>query len=135
MKTSPRALASVKRTSPSSRRTTRAIKPIDEETVYTCILCKKSFANAEGFKAHHVHVFTSAERCLDADELRALDFATRKNGVWETKVFTQLLPSQIARLATVRQEQEALAKRGVGAGLPTLQTVQIAPLRINQLQA
>jgi hypothetical protein len=113
----------------------RTTKPIDEEATYKCVLCKKNFSNADGFKAHHIHVFTEAERCLDADELRALDFGQRKNGVWETKVFTQLLPSQIARLATVRQEQEALAKRGVGTGLPTLQTLQIAPLRIKQLQA
>jgi hypothetical protein len=105
MKASPRARASVKRT-------TRAIKPIDEESVYTCVLCRKNFSNAEGFKAHHVHVFTESERCLDSDELRALDFAQRKNGVWATDITTQLSPSQIARLASVRPEIERLVNAG-----------------------
>lgn len=112
----------------------RAIKPINEESVYTCVLCKKHFSNADGFKAHHIHVFTSAERCLDADELRALDFAQRKNGVWATDITTQMSPSQIARLASVRPEIERLVKAG-GTDPQTRGFTKNPPFRINELQA
>jgi hypothetical protein len=87
----------------------RAVKPINEDVTYKCILCKKNFASAEGFKAHHLHVFTRLARCMDRDELTALDFVQRKNGVWATDITTQLLPSQVNRLATVRQELAVLS--------------------------
>lgn len=98
----------------------KAAKALDPENTWQCILCKEHFADAVGFQAHHVLTSTLYERCLDADELRALDFAKRRNGVWDVKLFTQVLPSQIARLATVRQQLEALEKLGVGADLRTL---------------
>lgn len=101
------------------KRRPRAIRPIDEESVYTCVLCKQHFSSAEGFKTHHLHVFTSAERCLDADELRALDFTQRKNGVWATDITTQTSPSQIARLASVRADIERLGHRGSVTALQT----------------
>ncbi len=71
---------------------------------WVCLVCKKAFASATGFKAHHVHTFTSAERCLDSDELRTLGFELSGADVWKMVSTTQYLPSQIARLPTVRRE-------------------------------
>lgn len=80
---------------------------VDDSGVYHCVACSARFKDAAPFMAHYVHTFTPIERCLDADELRALDFEQSKSGIWRITIATQYLPSQIARLATVRQELEA----------------------------
>jgi hypothetical protein len=82
----------------SVRRPTEA----EADAGYTCSLCKRTFADLEGFQAHHIHNFTAGERCLEADELRALDFVERRSGIWARDIATQSLASQIGRLATVR---------------------------------
>ena len=74
---------------------------------WVCVLCNKAFASVIGFKAHHVHVFTKAERCLDADELRTLHFELDAARIWRISNQTQHLPSQIARLPSVRPAIEA----------------------------
>ena len=88
----------------------RPIRAIDEDFTYQCVLCKKHFADAEGFKSHHLHAFTKLARCLDKDELRALCFVERRNGVWARDITTQTLPSHIARLATIRPEIDLLGR-------------------------
>jgi hypothetical protein len=84
----------------------RQPKPINEEATYRCVLCKKYFGDVVGFNAHHILKFTTKERCLDSHELTALDFKVSKSGVYNGGLLTQILPSQIARLATVRQDVE-----------------------------
>jgi hypothetical protein len=83
---------------------------VPPESAYKCVLCKQVFKEVHGFQAHHVHTHTSRERCLDAHELRALLFEQSAAGVWRIALTTQYLPSQIARLASVRIEAEALER-------------------------
>jgi hypothetical protein len=79
------------------------------EDAYQCLACNKVFACSAGFKAHHVMTFTPNERCLDSDELGALSFERSASGIYRISLITQYLPSQIARLPTVRAEIAALA--------------------------
>lgn len=58
-----------------ARRPAKAAGPVALDDCYQCIVCRKQFGDATGFKAHYVHKFTRKERCLTALELRALDFA------------------------------------------------------------
>ena len=87
----------------------------NEDDVYRCVLCKKAFNDAKPFMAHFVHTHTKSERCLDTHELRALDFEQGSNGVWRASLVTQLLPSQVHRLPTVRNERKALSDVEVSA--------------------
>jgi hypothetical protein len=83
---------------------------VPPESSYRCVLCRKVFKEVQGFQAHHVHTHSNRERCLDTSELRALLFEQSAAGVWRIAIGTQWLPSQVARLASVRVEAAALAK-------------------------
>jgi hypothetical protein len=87
---------------------TRATRASNLADVYQCILCKKEFLYAAPFKAHHVHTHLPIERCLDADELRALDYEQNATGVWRATQATQLSPAQLNRLPTIRHDLEGL---------------------------
>jgi hypothetical protein len=80
---------------------------IDENSTYQCLFCKSHFKDATVFKSHFIHTFLPIERCLDSDELTALAYERGANGVWRQTLLTQILPSQVARLPTVRQELAA----------------------------
>jgi hypothetical protein len=97
----------------------RTLTEEQRNEAWTCVLCGKSFATAATFRAHHVHKFASIERCLDSLELRALGFTRTKAGIWGEDITTQTLPSQVARLASVRQETEMARFLAGGYGSPT----------------
>jgi len=80
---------------------------INEDETYQCLFCKSHFKDATVFKSHFIHTFTPIERCLDSDEMAALAYERGANGVWRQTLLTQILPSQVARLQTVRQELAA----------------------------
>jgi Zinc-finger of C2H2 type len=80
---------------------------VNLDDAYQCLFCKKLFKDATPFKAHFVNTFSEIERCLDTEELKALDYEQGANGVWRATIVTQLMPSQAARLPTVRQEYTA----------------------------
>lgn len=80
---------------------------INEDETYQCLFCKNHFKDATAFKAHFVNTFTPVERCLSSHELKALDYEQSANGIWRQTILTQLLPSQAARLPSVRQELAA----------------------------
>lgn len=84
---------------------------------WMCVLCKQRFAGHFSFKAHHILKYTSLERCLDRDELTALDWTRSNRGIWYATSDAQTRPRQAQRLATVRQEIEA-AVFGPGAHAP-----------------
>jgi hypothetical protein len=77
---------------------------INEAETYQCLFCKSHFKDATVFKSHFIHTFLPIERCLDSDEMTALAYERGANGVWRQTLLTQILPSQVARLPTVRQE-------------------------------
>jgi hypothetical protein len=104
---------------------------IDENETWNCLACQKKFKDATPFLAHFVHTHTPIERCLDADELKALDYEQGSNGVWRASIATQLLPSQANRLATVRQELAAFEDStlaGGYSGTPPNNPHEITPL-------
>ena len=80
---------------------------INEDETYQCLFCKSHFKDATVFKSHFIHTFLPIERCLDSDEMTALAYERSANGVWRQTLLTQILPSQVARLPTVRQELAA----------------------------
>ncbi|MGO9988939.1 MAG: hypothetical protein ACLPSY_09230 [Steroidobacteraceae bacterium] len=84
---------------------------LTEDDIYECLLCRKKFNHATPFNAHFVHTHTPIERCLDADELKALFYEQSSTGVYRVAGFTQLLPSQVNRLPTVRAEMDSLEAR------------------------
>lgn len=84
----------------------RAHKVNTDET-YQCLFCKSHFRDATVFKSHFINTFLPIERCLDSHELTALAYEQSANGVWRAGLLTQTLPSQVARLPTVRAELEA----------------------------
>lgn len=75
---------------------------------WICLLCKKAFASGVGFKAHYIHTFTKAERCLDSAELHSLHFELDTAQVWRMSIQTQHSASQIARLPSVRASLQIL---------------------------
>ena len=85
------------------------------------VVTRKQFRDATPFMSHFVHTFTKIERCLNSDELKALDYEVSSSGVWRAAIATQLLPSQVNRLASVRQELEAF-ERSESAIADTVET-------------
>ena len=81
--------------------------PDSAQTEYRCSLCGKRFIGLDLFDAHKVHPLNSPlRRCLVSDELRALVFRKRKDGVYTKGLLTSMHPAQSLRLATVRRETE-----------------------------
>jgi len=92
--------------SPPRERKARAERS-NEEEIYQCVLCNKRLLHAAAFRVHHVHTHLPIGRCLDSDELRALDFEQSAGGLWRSSLGPQALLSWVNRLATIRQEMEA----------------------------
>lgn len=74
---------------------------------FGCLNCGRWFVDEALHAAHIVPARDGLSgyvepRCLDRDEMRALDWVHLKSGLWSRSLHTQERPMQIARLPTVR---------------------------------
>jgi hypothetical protein len=75
--------------------------------IWRCILCGHSFTPA-AFDAHRqaFPALHPLRRCLDAMELLALGYERRSSGCWALTPTTEVVPSAVQRLSSVREELE-----------------------------
>ena len=100
---------------------------INPDDTYQCLFCNKHFNNVTPFMAHFIHTWTDIARCLDTEELQALDYDVSASGVWRATPSTQLLPSQVNRLPTVRQELEVYEARKAREAAPQTEEAKQLP--------
>lgn len=74
---------------------------------YTCILCKKHFRTAAVFRAHHLDVFASNERCLTTAELISFHIEPDDSHIWYPMADAILDPDKISAVVDRRKRDNA----------------------------
>lgn len=103
-----------------SKPVARESRPVDpavntDTWRFRCLKCHKYFADGTGFDAHHA-IISTVGRCLDTDELKALEFKLAY-GVWNTvQGVSRTSEFRVAGLPSVRAERRI----SVGADTPNL---------------
>ena len=87
----------------------------EQEEVIKCARCGGKFATARLFNLHVVPATDECPiaTCLDVFERHALGWKRQARGTWATDITTDVLPSQVRRLASISRLVNAYERDGI----------------------